>query len=164
METRSEAQERDLKKKLVILFSIMLALLVVLVCIVDIILYRRRLAAKPAQPQVVQPASPEPKSIPTIKPALQYLPVVLNSNAPELVIVATAAPAPAIWRFISINVNDIGTFENVADPSQRLTAKCIDPNRPPPNAGELYYLDDKGMLKLEDGSKTYQRFKLTTGQ
>jgi len=164
MEVRPAAQESDVKKKLVILFSIVLALLVVLVCIVDIFLYRRRQAARPAQPQVVQPVTAEPKTIPTIKPALQYLPVMLNSNAPEPAVVDTPAPATDIWRFLSINDEDIGTFENVADPAQRLTAKCIDPGRPPPKKGEIYYLDEGGILKLEDGTKHYQRFKVTAGQ
>jgi hypothetical protein len=81
-----------------------------------------------------------------------------------------AAPAPApvaqtvttstLWRFLSINEKDIGTFENTGDPSQRLTAKCIDIKRPAPDKGELYVLDDSGILKLQDGSKKFQRFEV----
>jgi len=165
METKPEAQESDLKKKLIILFSIVLALLVVLVCIVDIILYRRWRAARRAQPQIVLEVTAEPKSIPTMAPPTQVIMVVENTPipTPEPVIVTAPPPSP-LWRFLSMDGNDIGTFENVADTAQRLKARCIDTSRPPPKKGEIYFMDEGGVLKLEDGTKRYQRFKVTAGQ
>jgi hypothetical protein len=166
MEMRTEAQERDIKRKLVILVSIGLALLVVLICIVDIFLIRRRMAVpravQPTEQLVVQPATAVPKTIPTMAPPEQFIAVVDNTATPEPAIITV--PPTTTWRFLRINANDIGTFENVADTNQTLVAKCIDPGRPPPNKGALYTLDDSGTLKVQDGSKKYQRFKVTSGQ
>ncbi len=163
MQKQPQAQESDVRNKLIVLVSILLALLVVMICIVDIIIIRRRMTSQPTQlPQIVQPATAIPHSIPTVGPTVLFIPTAENTATPvpEVVIV----PPPQVWRFLRIDSDDIGTFENVADPSQKLEAKCIDLNRPPPNAGALYNLDDSGTLKLQDGSKKYQRFKVISGQ
>jgi hypothetical protein len=156
-------QDEDVKNKLVVLVTIILALMVTIFCIVDIILIRRWRAPQPTElPQIVEPATAEPKSIPTVGPTVIIIPTVENTPTPEPPLIV--APPPSLWRFLSINTQDIGTFENVADPNQRLMAVCIDKRRPPPKKGAIYYLDDSGVLKLEDGSKKYQRFKVTGGQ
>ena len=163
MNKRRPDRDPELVRKVIVIVSIALALLVTLICIVDVILIRRRLASRPpAEVQVVQPATAEPKSIPTMAPPTQAPPVVevVPTFAPP-----TSAPPPVTtWRFLRINSEDIATFENVADPSQTLLAECIDKQRPPPNKGAIYLLDNSGILKLESGSKKYQRFKVTGGQ
>jgi hypothetical protein len=156
-------QERSGREKLIVLVCIILALLVTLVCMVDVLLLRGRMARKPtAQPQVVQPATAEPKSVPTMAPPEQAIVVVENTATPEPIVIV--APPTTTWRFLRIDADDIATFENVASPGQTLLAKCIDPKRPPPNKGALYTLDSEGILKLQDGGKKYQRFKVTKGQ
>lgn len=158
-----KAQDSDVRNKLVVLVSIVLALLIVMICIVDIIIIRRRMTVQPTlEPQIVQPATAIPKSIPTMAPPTQSIAVVENTPTPAPT--AVILPAPTVWRFLRIDQDDIATFENVADPNQKLEAKCIDTNRPPPNEGALYNLDDSGVLKLQDGSKKYQRFKVISGQ
>lgn len=157
-------QQDDSRNRLVMLVSIVLALLVTIFCIVDIIVVRRWLAARRAteQPQVVQPATALPKSIPTVGPTVMFVPTEAPPPTTEPPVIVT--PPPSVWRFLSINPEDVGTFENVADPSQRLLAVCIDKGRPPPEKGEIYVLNDEGVLKLEDGTKRYQRFRVTGGQ
>ena len=158
-----KSQESDVRNKLIVLVSIVLALLVVMVCIVDIIIIRRRMTFQPTlEPQIVEPATAIPKSIPTMGPTVLFIPTVENTATPVPVVIAV--PPPPVWRFLRINQDDIGTFENVSDPSQKLEAKCIDPNRPPPDEGALYNLDGSGILKLQDGGKKYQRFKVISGQ
>jgi len=106
----------------------------VMICIVDIIIIRRRMTFQPTlEPQIVEPATAIPKSIPTMGPTVLFIPTVENTATPVPVVIAI--PPPAVWRFLRINQDDIGTFENVSDPSQKLEAKCIDPNRPPPDEG-----------------------------
>jgi hypothetical protein len=165
MDKRARVQDNDLTRKLIVLVSIALALLVTFVCIVDIILMRRRMAVQPTpEVQVIHAVTAEPKSIPTMAPPTQSIPATLE-NTPTTVPTATNTPPPATtWRFLRINADNIGTFQNTAATDQRLLAKCIDPNRPPPNKGALYTLDDSGILKLQNGSKKYQRFKVTPGQ
>jgi hypothetical protein len=164
--TSKETQENAVRNRLVALFSIILALLVVLICIVDIFIIRRRMAVpratEPTELQIAPPATAAPKTIPTMAPPEQLIPVVENTATPEPAIITV--PPITTWRFLRINADDIGTFENVANPNQTLVAKCIDPGRPPPNKGALYTLDDSGTLKLQDGSKKYQRFRVTSGQ
>jgi hypothetical protein len=160
---RSKIQDSDVRNKLIVLVSILLALLVVMVCIVDIIIIRRRMAAQPTlEAQIVQPATAIPQSIPTMGPTVIFIPTAENTQTPIPEIVTV--PPPPVWRFLRINQDNIGTFENVSDPGQKLEAKCIDPNRPPPNEGALYNLDGSGILKPQDGGKKYQRFKLISGQ
>ncbi len=160
---KPKAQESDVRNKLIVLVSIVLALLVVMICIVDFIIIRRRMTAQPTlEAQIVQPATAIPHSIPTVGPTVIFVPTAENTATPlpEVIIV----PPPQVWRFLRIDSDDIGTFENVADPSQKLKAKCIDTSRPPPNEGALYNLDDSGILKLQDGSKKFQRFRVIGGQ
>jgi hypothetical protein len=163
MNKRRLDRDPELVRLVIVIVSIALALLVTLICIVDVILIRRRLASRPpAGIPVVQPATAVPKSIPTMAPPTQAPTVVavVPTMAPP-----TPSPLPVTaWRFLRINSEDIATFENVADPSQTLLAECIDKRRPPPNKGAIYLLDDSGILKLESGSKKYQRFKVTGEQ
>jgi hypothetical protein len=57
----AEFQASDTKKKLIVVACILLALLVTLICIVDLFIIRRRLLAQPTlQPQVVQPTTALP--------------------------------------------------------------------------------------------------------
>jgi len=163
MQKQPQAQESDVRNKVIVLVSILLALLVTLICIVDIIIIRRRMASQPTlEPQIVQPATAIPHSIPTMAPPTPTIPVLVPTFPPPTT--AVILPPTTVWRFLQIDSDDIGTFENVADPSQKLKAKCIDPSRPPPNEGALYNLDDSGVLKLQDGTKKYQRFKVISGQ
>lgn len=163
MQKQPRAQESAVRNKVIVLVSILLALLVTLICIVDIIIIRRRMASQPTlEPQIVQPATAIPKSIPTMGPTVIIVPT--PENTPTSIPAVVIVPPPSVWRFLRINQDDIGTFENVSDPGQKLEAKCIDPSRPPPNAGALYNLDDSGILKLQDGTKKYQRFKVISGE
>jgi hypothetical protein len=163
MDKRTAAQQRDLVKKVTVLVSIALALLVMVICVADIYLIRRRSALRPTQQaQVAPPATAIPKSIPTQAPPEQFIPADVSTPTPEPVIIT--APPTSTWRFLRIDANDIGAFQNVDNPDQRLLAKCIDPGRPPPNKGALYTLDDSGILKLQSGGKKYQRFKVTNDQ
>jgi hypothetical protein len=163
MNKGASARDQDLIKKVVVIVSIALALLVTLICVVDIILVRRRMSAQiTPEIQAVQLATAQPKSVPTMPPPTQAPPVV--ELVPTAVPPTISPPPTTTWRFLRINAEDVATFENTADPSQRLLAKCIDPKRPPPNKGTIYILDDSGVLKLESGDKKYQRFKVTSGQ
>jgi hypothetical protein len=160
-EMETGAQESAVNKKLLALVGVVLALLLVAICIVVFLLIRSILAVRPAQQQA-QPELPRPTlGIAAFEPVVLLLPVVVNSVAPAPQ--AIPVPPSTLWRFLSINKNDIGTFEKVGDPSQRLVAKCKDPKRPPPDEGELYVLDDSGILRLQDGSKKFQRFELLPG-
>jgi hypothetical protein len=163
MNRSAPAKDQELVKKVIVIVSIALALLVTLICIVDIFLIRRRMSSRPtAEVQVVQPATAIPKSVPTMPPPTQAPPVV--EVVPTAIPPTPAPPPVTTWRFLRIDSQDIATFENVADTSQTLRAKCIDPKRPPPNKGAIYLLDDSGILKLESGGKKYQRFKVTGDQ
>ena len=163
MNKRRPDRDPELVRKVIVVVSIALALLVTLICIVDVILIRRRLASRPAADvQVVQPATAEPKSVPTMAPPTQAPPTI--QVVPTFPPPTSAPPPVTTWRFLRIDSQDIATFENVADPSQTLLAKCIDTRRPPPNKGAIYLLDDSGILKPESGGKKYQRFKVTGGQ
>ena len=156
MNKRRLDRDPELVRKVIVIVSIALALLVTLICVVDVILIRRRLASRPpAEIQVVQPATAEPKSIPTMAPPTQAPPVV--EVVPTMAPPTPAPPPVTTWRFLRINSEDIATFENVADPSQTLLAECIDKRRPPPNKGAIYLLDESGVLKPESGGKKYQR-------
>jgi len=155
IEMETEPREYPVNKKLVVLVAIVLALLMVAICYVSILLVLRNLNDRP-EPQLAQPEFPLPTPLPSSTPELPVVPVVLDTATPT----AIPTPTPSLWRFISITKEDIGTFENVNDPSQKLTAKCIDTKRPAPNAGELYTLYKGGILKLQDGSKKYQRFEV----
>ena len=156
MET--EPHQSTVNMKLVALVAVVLSLLLMAMCYVGFLLIRSIQPVQPIPPQVVQPEIPLPTSVPTVAPVDLYLPVVMNLLAPTGITV----PTSTLWRFISIDDNDIGTFENVGDPSQRLVAKCKDLKRPPPDEGELYKLDDSGILKPQSESKKFQRFELMT--
>jgi hypothetical protein len=160
----TEAQESPINKKLLALVSVVLALVLVAFCFVVFLLIRNKLTARPAQPQLAQPEIPLPTLETSVQPVIRFLPVVVNSVAPASAPAPTAitVPTATLWRFVSINAHDFGTFENVNDPSQRLVAKCKDPNRPAPGAGELYRLDNSGNLKPQNGGKKFQRFELIT--
>jgi hypothetical protein len=153
------AQESAVNKKLLALVSVVLALLLVAICYVGFLLILSYQTVQPAQQQLAQTEIPLSTSV---KPVVQFLPVVANWVVPAPAPAAITVPTPTLWRFVSINDNDIGTFENVGDPSQRLAAKCKDPKRPAPDKGELYKLDDAGILKPQEGSKKFQRFELIT--
>ncbi len=98
MNKRRPDRDPELVRKVIVIVSIALALLVTLICIVDVILIRRRLASRPtAEVQVVQPATAEPKSIPTMAPPTQAPPVV------EVVpTVAAADPRPAAGHNLAL--------------------------------------------------------------
>lgn len=161
METEPQGSAVD--RKLLVLVAVVLGLILLCFCYVVYLLIRNKQTAQPAQPQLVQTEFPLPTLVATA------IPVLLPS--PTVVTLATPVPTPALsvptsplWRFVSINAKDVATFEKVSDPSQRLTAKCIDIRRPVPDKGALYTLEDTGILKMQDGSKKYQRFKLITRQ
>ncbi len=154
----TETQENTVNKKLLALVAVVLALLLIAICYLGFLLIRSKLTAQPAQQQLAQPATPVPTLVTSVKPVALFLPVVLNLAAPAPV--AVTVPTSTLWRFVSINHNNIGTFEKVGNPSQRLIAKCKDPNRPPPDKGELYKLDDSGILKPQGESKKIQRFEV----
>jgi hypothetical protein len=157
METGAQGSAVD--KKLLALVAVVLALILIAFCYVVFLLIRNKQAAQPAQPQLAQTEFPLPAPAEAV---VLYLPVAVNSVAPAPVPAPSgqSAPTSTLWRFISINENDIGTFENIGNPSQRLAAKCKDPKRPVPDKGELYELDDSGILKPQSGSKKFQRFEL----
>ncbi len=123
------AQESTVNKKLLALVSVLLVLLLVAICYVGFLIIRSKQSVQTAQQQLAQPKMPLPKSV---KPAGPFLPVVVNLAAPPPK--AVTVPTSTVWRFVSINDNDFGTFENVGDPSQKLVAKCKDPKRPAPRA------------------------------
>jgi hypothetical protein len=163
MNRSASPRDPNLIRTVIIIVSIALALLVTLICVVDVILVRRRMSSRTTpEMQAVQPATALPKSVPTMAPPTQ--PVVAVEVVPTAVPPTISPPPTTAWRFLRINAENIGTFENVANPDQKLQAKCIDPQRPPPNKGAIYILDGSGILKLESGGKKYQRFKITSGQ
>ncbi len=149
MET--ETQENAVNKKLLALVAVVLALLLVAICYLGLLLILSKRPAQPAQQLPAQPEIPVPTLAPSVNPEVLFLPVVGNLAAPAPK--AITIPTSTLWRFLSINDKDIGTFENVGNPSQRLVAKCKDPNRPVPDEGELYQLDDSGILKPQSESK-----------
>jgi hypothetical protein len=161
MET--EPQGSTVDRKLLALVAVVLGLILVCFCYVVYLLIRNNQTVQPAQPQLAQTEFPLPTFIPTVIPAVLPSPTVVSlpTLAPTA---AISIPESTTWRFISINAKDVGTFENVGDPSQRLTAKCIDIRRPVPDKGALYTLDNTGILKMQDGSKKFQRFKLIARQ
>lgn len=152
-------QESTVDRKLLALVAVVLALILVCFCYVVFLLIRNKQTAEPAQQQLAQPEISFPTLVPTAIPVVLPSPTVVTLATPVPAVASSVTTSP-LWRFISINAKDVGTFENVADPNQRLTAKCIDLNRPAPDKGALYMLDDSGILKLQDGGKKYQRFKL----
>ena len=154
METADE--ESAFHRKLIMLVSIMLALLLAAICCVGFIFIRNKWTGQPTQ----QLAQMEIPLATAVIPTVQVFPTLVIMATP------TAIPVPIspLWRFISINKNDIGTFENTSDPSQKLLAKCIDPERPPPDKGVLYMLYDSGILKPQEGGKKVQRFELISGE
>ena len=152
------AQESTVDKKLLALVSVVLALLLVAICYVGFLLIRSKQTVQPAQQQLAQPEIPLPTLVTSVKPVVLFLPIVGNSVAPAPTTITV--PTSTLWRFVSINDNDVGTFENVGDPRQRLVAKCKDPKRPAPDKGELYKLDDSGILKPQEESRKFQRFAL----
>jgi len=160
MET--EAQESALNKKLLALVAVVLALLLVAICYVGLLLILNKQTVQPAQQQLAQPEIPLPAVVTSVKQDVLFLPAVVKSVAPAPI--AVTVPISTVWRFISIDNNDIGTFENVGNPSQRLVAKCKDLNRPAPDKGMLYDLDDSGILKPQGESKKFQRFEVIARQ
>lgn len=154
------AQESTINRKMLALVAVVLGLLLIAICYLGFLLIRSRQTARQAQPQLAQPENPLPASVISAKPGGIFLPVVVKVGAPAPASAAVVVPTPTLWRFISIDRNDIGTFENVGNPSQKLLAKCKDPNRPAPYKGELYTLDDSGILKPQGESKKYQRFEV----
>lgn len=153
-------QEGALDRKLLAGVAVVLALILIAFCYVVFLLIRNIQTNRTAQPQLVQTEIP----ITTRDAVALYLPVVIKPASPALAPTAKAATTSKLWRFISINDNDIGTFENTGDPKQRLTAKCIDLKRPAPDKGELYILGDSGILKPQSGSKKFQRFEVIARQ
>lgn len=158
-----EYQESPVNRKVLALVAVVLALILVAFCYIVFLLIRNRQAAQPVPQQLPPQQIPLPA---IVKRVNRFLPVAAKPAAP--------APAPAptaqtvqtstLWRFISIDDNNIGTFENVGNPSQKLTASCLDIKRPAPSKGELYTLDDSGILKPQDGRKKFQRFEVITGK
>jgi hypothetical protein len=154
-------EESPVNRKLLVLVAIVLALLLLAMCYTAYLLIR---SLQPAEAQVVQPVVLPPTQVIQVETTEILMPVVVNEP------ITTPEPAPApvavtvstspLWRFLSIDGNDIGTFENVGDPSQRLLARCIDRKRPSPDAGELYLLDESGLLKPQDGGQGIQRFEV----
>ena len=155
MET--EDQESAYKRKLLMVGAVALALLLTAICTVLFLLIRRFQAYQAAGQQVAPPVIPLATAA---QPAVVFLPVVANVAAPT----ATSMPISTVWRFISIDENHIAIFEYLADPSQKLVAKCKDPERPPPEKGELYTLDATGTLRPQSESKKIQRFTLISMQ
>jgi len=153
-------QQNSLNKKLIALVGVILALLLVAICFVSFLLIRSKLTAPPAEPQVVPPQIPLPTAVVATEAVEVYVPAVVAVEAPQPVAAPTTVQTPTVWRFLSINKDDVGTFENVNDPSQRLKAACKDKNRPAPDRGVLYTLDDSGILRQQDGGKKYQRFEV----
>jgi len=150
------AQESVVNRKILALVAVVLALILIAICYLGILLIRSRQTVQPARQQLAQTEIPLPTSVISAKPVGIFLPVVVKVETPKAVIVQTSN----VWRFISIDANEIGTFENVGDPSKRLLAKCKDPNRPAPYAGELYTLYEQGILKPQGDSKKFQRFEV----
>jgi hypothetical protein len=153
-------QEGAVDRKLLAGVAVVLALILIAFCYVVFLLIRSKQADRTAQPQLIQTEIP----ITTGEPVALYLPVVIKPASPAPAPTAKVVTTSTLWRFISINDNDIGTFENTGDPKQRLTAKCIDIKRPAPEKGELYTLEDSGILKPQSGSKKFQRFEVIARQ
>ena len=156
-------QESAVDRKLLAGVAVVLALILIAFCYVVFLLLRSKRADLTAQPQLA------PTKIPimtTVKTYVQFFPIVVKPAA------QASAPAPAaqtvatstLWRFLSIDNNDVGSFENTGNPNQKLTARCIDTKRPAPDKGELYVLDDSGILKPQSGNKKIQRFEVIARQ
>lgn len=160
-------QESPVDRKLLVLVAVVLALLLVTMCYLGYLLIR---SLQRAEPQVVQPAVLPPTLVTSVETTQVFLPDVSNdvqsipAPAPATAPVAVTVSTSPLWRFLSIDQNDIATFENVGNPNQRLQAKCIDVKRPVPDRGELYILEESGILKAEDGSKRFQRFEVINGK
>jgi len=153
-------QESPVNRKVLALVAVVLALILIAFCYVVFLLLRSKQADRTAQQQVVQTEIP----ITTVKPTVLFLSIVMKPAAPAPAPTAMTVTTSALWRFISIDDHDIGTFENTGNPNQKLTAKCIDIKRPAPDKGELYELDDSGILKPQSRNKKFQRFKLIARQ
>ena len=149
-------QESPVNRKVLALVAVVLALILIAFCYVVFLLIRSNQADRTAQPQLAQTEMP----LTTAEPILRFLPAVMKPAAPAPAPAPQAVTTSTLWRFISIDDNDVGTFENTGNPNQRLTARCIDIKRPAPDRGELYVLDDSGVLRPQDGSKKFQRFEV----
>ena len=154
-------QESLVDRKLLVLVAVVLALLLLGMCYVGYLLIR---SLQSAEPQVVQPVVLPPTQVIPVETAEVLLPVVVSEQtiapAPAPTPVAVTVSISPKWRFLSIDEKDIGTFENVGDPNQRLLAKCIDRKRPAPDRGEIYILNESGLLKPQDGGQGIQRFEV----
>jgi len=157
---QTEPQESTVDRKLLAGIAVVLALILVAFCYVVFLLIRNLRADRTAQQQIAQPEIP----ITTVNTSVQFLPIAAKPAVHAPAPTAKAVTTSTLWRFLSINDNDIGTFENTGDPNKRLTARCLDIKRPAPEKGELYELDDSGILKPQSGSKKFQRFEVIARQ
>lgn len=159
-----QPQETAVDRKLIALLAIALVLVSIAICYSGIMFLRSRQPAQPVQQL-------EPTSFPALPPAAPltepvsfdvFMPVVVRPAAPVMM-AAPAVTDTSVWRFLSIDSDDIGTFENVTDPTRRLLARCRDPERRPPDRGALYTLYDNGILRAQIEPWTVQRFRVISG-
>ena len=115
------APEGAVDNRLLAAELIALVLLLAAICIVGFLLIRNRLPDQPAQVKPTQLQTPTPTLVMLARPFVLFLPFIGNTaaSAPPVI---TVSPS-TVWRFVSIDKNDIGTFENVSDPGKKLTAQ-----------------------------------------
>jgi len=94
-----------------------------------------------------------------------FLPFIANALKPTLTAIPTPAPtteALSIWRIVHIDQNDVGTLESMDDPTQKVTADCIDPFIDEPKLGTLFQLKKSGVFEAVDENirDKVQRFEL----
>jgi hypothetical protein len=116
----------------------------------------------PARSSADQKAQAAPQLTPTLTPVLlPTQPPIYYPVATPLPVSSTGGqPAGSTWRFIKFNVKEVGLFENVDTPGLLLKALCQQPKVPPPVWGELYRLDEQGILTPINTNAGVQIFKV----